>query len=240
MNEARIRTLQRMHLHMSAPLEIGVERTDDVLRDGQSDFFVPNVEIASEGSHTAAEEDHQTSNESSDDEDKDARTDSVLERELDTLYDAYKTRIAEKDSKVMANESRKKNKDRDLKWNGIGEESGTDGISDDDWISTGGGKSQQMSELSDTDDDSEDMASHNKRKRRRVEPNLRRELKDGVAAERSELQAAAVWFNQKIFNALDSNINEIQHSDDEDSTTETVNSFQLYVFMFADYSVPVA
>ncbi|KAI5124633.1 hypothetical protein M0805_004242 [Coniferiporia weirii] len=134
-NEAKTRTIQRMQLQMTAPLDIGLEQNDATLGLGQEDVFdlqFAEKKIGKKRSVAGlvgdldddADSDDERRGENSEDDEEEAGSGEDdarivgLEAELDGLYDAYRERMNERDAKFMAKEARK-HKEKD-EWHGIG------------------------------------------------------------------------------------------------------------------------
>ncbi|KAF9460792.1 Spb1 C-terminal domain-containing protein [Collybia nuda] len=136
-NEVKTRTIQRMQLQMTAPLEIGLEQQDAALGIGQDDIFdlggTENRLWKHGGISKLIGEDGDVTIESDDDYDEhEVRGDSAfldsgeekelrmrgLEADLDGLYDAYQERLRERDAKFKVMEARRKNAERG-EWRGI-------------------------------------------------------------------------------------------------------------------------
>lgn len=216
-NEKKTKTIQRMQLSMTAPMDIGQELEDASLA-GQGDIF--DLKMADRRRKTLLT---QTELSDSDDDLEDGRgsndedTDGLdseeeqekrvgaLEEDLDELYDAYKTQRADRDAKFKAKEARKNNKDREETWGGIREEKDSD--ASDSGSSAGGweemherkvdsdASSDEESSSSDSDSDEET----NVRKRKRVPapptedevPNRKRQrLNGGLVTKLKEPQSA--------------------------------------------------
>ncbi|TFY56417.1 hypothetical protein EVJ58_g7656 [Rhodofomes roseus] len=173
-NEIKQRTIQRMQLQMTAPLDIGLEQTDATLSLGQDDVFdLDNAAKALKrkgGAARLAEEDDAESDEASteEDEDEDVALDSDeeeerkvadLEAQLDGLYDAYQDHLRERDAKYKVKEARKNAKHRE-EWGGI-KEKGSDDESDEESDEEGGwdkfeAAKERAGEDSSSDGDSSD------------------------------------------------------------------------------------
>ncbi|TFK41055.1 Spb1 C-terminal domain-containing protein [Crucibulum laeve] len=177
-NEIKTRTIQRMQLQMTAPLDIGMEQQDAALGLGQDDMFdLGRTEEAlqrREGfKFLTGEEDELDSEEEADghggeendddegldsEEEREQRT-KGLEAELDGLYESYQDRLRERDAKYKVKESRQKNSERE-EWHGINE--GNEGDDSDTDEEGGWDKMQQSkrnahaSDSSDEEDDEED------------------------------------------------------------------------------------
>ncbi|KAJ3570254.1 hypothetical protein NP233_g4529 [Leucocoprinus birnbaumii] len=173
-NEIRTKTIQRMQLQMTAPLDIGLEQSDAALGVGQDDVFdlvetekgmntrnqvhwlddeaLEVTDSENDDSEGAEEIDEDVL---SSDEERDRRV-GGLEAELDGLYDAYKDRLRERDAKFRAKEERSKNKEREKEWGGIQNEKDSDEESTD---SEGGWDVSQRNKARDDDSSSEDETS---------------------------------------------------------------------------------
>ncbi|KIM48099.1 hypothetical protein M413DRAFT_439809 [Hebeloma cylindrosporum] len=172
-NEIKNRTLQRMQLQMTAPLDIGMEQQDAMLGVGQDDMFDlgkteedlrnkrGTVALLMDDDGDAitgsSEEDEVTESEDEPLDSEDEREKKLLglEAELDGLYDAYQDRLRERDAKIKVKEARRKNAERD-EWNGIEANDIDDEDSDDEEV--GGWDKLQEAKLNDQNlsDDSSD------------------------------------------------------------------------------------
>ncbi|EKM83794.1 hypothetical protein AGABI1DRAFT_117268 [Agaricus bisporus var. burnettii JB137-S8] len=137
-NEVRTKTIQRMQLQMTAPLDIGLEQHDASLSIGQEDVFDlgeaenqmnkraqikwlndDGLEVVDSGDSDGQNGSDQEEDVGlSSDEEQNRKVDE-LEAELDNLYDTYKDRLRERDAKFKVKEERAKNKEREKEWNGI-------------------------------------------------------------------------------------------------------------------------
>ncbi|KIL70729.1 hypothetical protein M378DRAFT_183327 [Amanita muscaria Koide BX008] len=143
-NELKTRTIQRMQLQMTAPLDIGLEQEDAALHMGQEDIFdlsatekamrrKRGVELLTENDGEGPEEESNDEDgldldNGDDDGDSDTEREKKvqgLEAELDGMYDAYRNRLREKDPKFKVREMREKNKARE-EWHGIKEKESDD------------------------------------------------------------------------------------------------------------------
>ncbi|GIJ86144.1 AdoMet-dependent rRNA methyltransferase spb1 [Aspergillus pseudoviridinutans] len=108
-NEKKRKEIVRMQMHMTTPMDIGMEQLgpggDDatfslkrVERDGARD-------VIASGKIAEIESDSEDQTESDDDESDDEG--DQLERELDSLYEQYQERREDRDSKVRAKKARK-------------------------------------------------------------------------------------------------------------------------------------
>nr|VWO94241.1 Uncharacterized protein [Ganoderma boninense] len=245
-NEIKARTIQRMQLRMTAPMDIGMEQSDAALR-GQDDMFELDNADALKGKRSGAgyddssdEEGVGAEREDEDDEMLDweeerERKVAGLEEELDGLYDAYQDHLKERDAKYRVKEARKNNKARE-EWHGIGK--GDDSDSSD--AEEGGYEKVQRAKArigendSDSSDDSsdEDDAAGNSRmaskKRRRTDGPVEGSSKKArivvqpVAPKTavSLSRSAQLWFDQDIFAGADEAIEDDEEGDGEEGDGE--------------------
>ncbi|KXN89929.1 AdoMet-dependent rRNA methyltransferase SPB1 [Leucoagaricus sp. SymC.cos] len=231
-NEIRSKTIQRMQLRMTAPLDIGLEQSDATLGVGQEDVFdleetekklnkkaqvqwlnddETMYDDVEDGEDNSSE--RNTDNDFSSGEDEDRRIDG-LEATLDGLYDAYKNRLRERDAKFRANEARAKDKEREKEWAGIQAE--RDG-SDESTDSEGGWDVAQNNKLKEDDDSSDESsdeekegpASKGKRYRALQDPALPSAKRQRLAStpdvpSKPSSTAARLWFSQDVFSGVDS------------------------------------
>lgn len=152
-NEAKTRTIQRMQLQMTAPLDIGLEQQDQTLQLGQDDVF--DLEDTKRGlkkkggverlMDEAADEDSSEDDDEGEEEEDDEVLDEeeererklrALEQDLDGLYESWQERMRERDAKYRVKEARRKDKSRE-EWGGIrkndsDDEEGEEGESDEE------------------------------------------------------------------------------------------------------------
>jgi AdoMet-dependent rRNA methyltransferase SPB1 len=228
-NEVKRKTIQRMQLQMTAPLDIGLEQTDAVLGYGQEDIFdLEHAERASrrkgfpDSSDTDAEDKEQENNEdvhSLDDEvlDIDEEQNSrvqTMEDELDGLYEAYRERLAERDAKFKTREARQGDKRRE-EWSGIERDEGRDdmdeGSEDGGWYEMEQRKARNDdSDSSSIDEEGDEALSPRSPKRKRADqqetPKKRARLLTSLEEPQTTSQMSRrtdVWFSQDIFKGLD-------------------------------------
>ncbi|KAG7099314.1 hypothetical protein E1B28_001172 [Marasmius oreades] len=235
-NEVRQRTIQRMQLQMTAPIDIGLEQQDAALVYGQDDIFdLKNTEngmqkkggmsklIGEDGTIVAESDDEEGNERLSDDDALDEVLDSEeereekarsLEAELDALYDDYQIRLREKDAKFRVKEAREKHKSRE-EWTGI-QENQKD--SDDEPEEEGGYDimHQHVDDGSSSDESDEDEAQHPPTKRRRADSSGRSLIADLAEPKPSVSQASKVWFSQDVF----AEVNDADEEDEEDEDKE--------------------
>ncbi|KAF5377607.1 hypothetical protein D9615_005314 [Tricholomella constricta] len=232
-NELKTRTIQRMQLQMTAPLDIGLEQQDLSLR-GQDDIFdlggtekglrkKGGIErlIGDDGDLVEVsdnEEVEEDSDEELDSEEEREKKLNGLEAELDGLYDAYQSRLRERDSKFKVVEARRKNAERE-EWSGIKTKVDSD-IEDeeDESEEEGGWDKMQESKRSMANDDSSDDGTDSSQE----EPSMvgvKRPHSDRVStsqhSKRTKLvtkleepkastsKVAQVWFSQDVFSGID-------------------------------------
>lgn len=124
-NEVKTKTIQRMQLQMTAPMDIGMEQHDASLGFGQEDVFdLTGAERGMRkkgGVGKLTQDDEMPESDTSETENGDDDDDEVLdseeereqkvtglEAELDGMYDAYQERMKERDAKFKVTEARKK------------------------------------------------------------------------------------------------------------------------------------
>ncbi|KII93549.1 hypothetical protein PLICRDRAFT_26721 [Plicaturopsis crispa FD-325 SS-3] len=194
-NEVKTKTIQRMQLQMTAPLDIGLEQTDPTLGLGQEDVFDLGgaerglrkkggvAQLVDEDGDINLESDddadggEETDDEILDSEEERERKTAALEAEMDGLYDQYQGRLRERDAKFKVKESRKNNAERE-EWNGIQEKDSDEEEEENDSDGEEGGwdKVEQAKEnagadsSSDDSDSDEDAPPVTGQKRRRGDP----------------------------------------------------------------------
>jgi len=225
-NEIKMRTVQRMQLQMTAPLDIGLEQQDMSLR-GQDDIFdLEGAENALKrggglGGDDADDIDisdqEEVNGEGHEGSDMEEEKVNRLEAELDGSYEAYQNRLRDRDAKFKAKEARRTNETPEV-WSGIPDEGGAD---NEDQSDEGGWDEMQqakdMSEASSDRDSSEDEDEDSRevivgRKRTRT-PTLDSQHKlkrtrlitklDDPKTNASVSQAAHIWFSQDVFAGME-------------------------------------
>lgn len=109
-NEKKRKEIVRLQMHMTTPMEIGMEQLGPegeegfhlkpVDRQGARDAIASGTQATDENDSEESESESET--ETSDDDDGDR-----LERELDAMYEQYQDRQEERDSKLRAKKARK-------------------------------------------------------------------------------------------------------------------------------------
>ncbi|KAI8980692.1 Spb1 C-terminal domain-containing protein [Trametes punicea] len=247
-NEIKARTIQRMQLRMTAPMDIGLEQQDAALR-GQDDMFELDDAKALRGKRAGAGYDDESEEEEAqedgaddgdevlDPEEERERKVAHLEAELDGLYDAYQEHLKERDAKWKVKEARKNSKARE-EWSGIGK-GGSDGESDRE---DGGWDKIQRAKARVGEDSSDDDSSDQEFDEEREEPVVEKKRKraDGPVDTASKSKkartvtqldepkaaaplsrAAQLWFDQDIFAGADAEVEDDEEEEDEQEEEES-------------------
>lgn len=113
-NEKKRKEILRMQLHMTTPMDIGMEQDSTFsLRRAGSDSARNAVASARDPvPESESEDESETDSDEESDEDGDN-----LERELDSMYEQYQERLEERDSKLRAKKARKAYEAED--WDGF-------------------------------------------------------------------------------------------------------------------------
>ncbi|KAI0756685.1 Spb1 C-terminal domain-containing protein [Daedaleopsis nitida] len=249
-NEIKTRTIQRMQLRMTAPMDIGMEQSDAAL-GGQDDVFdLDEGSKALLGKRAGAGYDDESEDEAmhdAEDEDEDDALDSEeererkvagLEAELDGMYDAYQEHLKERDAKYKVKESLKNNKAREA-WQGI--QKGDSDDEDSDVEQGGYDKVQRVKARVGEDDSSEDDDSSDEgmeaevsriaaKKRRRADGSVEGSSKSKKARTAAKLEpsqagaslsrSAQLWFDQDMFTGLDAEVEDEDENEDEEEGSE--------------------
>lgn len=242
-NEVKTKTIQRMQLSMTAPLDIGLEQQDAALmmdedmfdlgeaekglkrRGGAQKFASRDKEEDDSGDEEEGEGEESEEEVLDSDEERERKT-KGLEDELDGMYDSYRQRLAERDSKFKVKEARKKNKERE-EWHGIKEDkSGSSDEDDEDGEEGGWEVMQQAKGRNDdsSDDDSEseigETPSAGQKRRRAGETKAagkitkKARFADDKVADKAvpaSSRQADLWFSQDVFG----DVGEIPDSEEE-------------------------
>ncbi|TCD69966.1 AdoMet-dependent rRNA methyltransferase spb1 [Steccherinum ochraceum] len=249
-NEQKTKTIQRMQLQMTAPLDIGLEQADASLAFGQDDVFdlehttkalrkkggISKLMDAddADSSDDEAEAGSEDEDEVLDEEEERDRKVAALEDELDGLYDAYQERMREKDAKYQAKKARNADAERG-EWHGISKQDSDDEDEDDE---DGGYEEMQAAKAKDdassSDDDSSDdeddkPVSKSKpasRKRRHEEPpTIRKKPRLSPQASSSApaaplSRAAEVWFSQDMFSGAGIDADDMEDSEESEEEVD--------------------
>lgn len=215
---------------MTAPLDIGLEQNDASLSMGQDDMFDlvhTQRELWKKGGISRLASDDEMPYDDDEVEEVEGRDEeiigseeeqerriSMLEADLDTMYDAYRERMKERDAKYRVVEARKKNGQFDDEWSGLKAEN--DAESDDDSSEDGGW--EEMAAAKEIGDSSSDESDHDEsipgRKRKRPDPTLRKHIDV-----QSPSHAAQIWFSQDIFKDMAE-----PNEDDEPADVEMISN----------------
>ncbi|KAH9847396.1 Spb1 C-terminal domain-containing protein [Lenzites betulinus] len=246
-NEVKTRTIQRMQLRMTAPLDIGLEQNDDALRGGLDMFELDDAKALrgkragagydsdSDESASDAESDH----EFLDEEEERERKVAGLEEELDGMYDAYQEHLKERDAKFKVQEARRNSKARE-EWGGL---SKGDEENDSDKEAGGYDRIQRakarMGEES-SDDDYSDVESSEEEekpvagKKRRADgpvPSSSKTKKARTVGKTDEpaisaplSRSAELWFKQDMFAGADAEVDDDEEEDEEEMEMEEEES----------------
>ncbi|KAB2573830.1 AdoMet-dependent rRNA methyltransferase spb1 [Lasiodiplodia theobromae] len=192
-NERKQKEIQRLQLHMTTPMDIGMEQVGPNGEDAM--FQLKAVDKAGALSRIAkgrmtVVDDKPKEVEESEDEDSDPEADR-LEAELDTMYDQYQERKVASDAKYRAKKARKDREDNDDEFEGFSDDDKAE--SSDDEIM------EEDTDMSSDDEDGPqtlvtDLAPKGK-------------TADGLT------RRAAMFFDQDIFKGIDG----LDIAEDEDS-----------------------
>ncbi|KAF9787184.1 FtsJ-domain-containing protein [Thelephora terrestris] len=242
-NEVKQRTIQRMQLQMTAPLDIGLEFQDQSLGLGQDDVldlemskkqlgkqktYVDLVSLVDDKDGFESDEEEQGGEVMDEDEgnldpdDQNMKVDE-LEAELDGLYDAYQERLNERDAKYRVKEARRKDKSRE-EWHGFQRQ---DDDSDDSEESEGGydvvqAAKARFGEDSDSDWGSEsgddpDTSSNGGNLKRWRGADAETDERKSKKAKTEQLEtswATSMWFDQDVFAGVDMTVSDDEHGDE--------------------------
>jgi AdoMet-dependent rRNA methyltransferase SPB1 len=244
-NEIKSRTIQRMQLQMTAPLDIGMNQEDSSLGLGQDDVFDlgraeeglrPTQQVAfmrdddgdiiidsddqDNEAYEEGEEDDEDGNVLELEEEREKKM-ATLEAEMDGLYDAYQDRLRERDAKYKVKESRRKNAERE-EWHGIGSRDIDQDLEESD-EEGGWEKMQQVKSNDETSsvystDDSEEEDVQSKRKRRKLQDPPRIAKRQRLISKLDPPKtsvAARVWFAQDVFTGVNG-LDDMENLEDED------------------------
>ncbi|KAH0838389.1 FtsJ-domain-containing protein [Lanmaoa asiatica] len=237
-NEIKAKTIQRLQLQMTIPLDIGLEQNDASLSMGQDDMFDlvdTQRELRKKGVINLASDDEMPSDEevvmeeaeesdeeiSGSEEEKEKRV-SVLEADLDSMYDAYREKMKERDAKYRVVEARKKKGQLD-EWSGLN--SGKNDVESGDDSSEDGGWEEMVAakEIADPSSDESDDEPILGQKRKRPNPALGKRIDVQPPS-----RATQVWFSQDIFRQMAEPNEDDEHEDVEmvSSTSESEQNGQ--------------
>ncbi|KAJ1301387.1 hypothetical protein OPQ81_008649 [Rhizoctonia solani] len=220
-NEKRTRTIMRMQLQMTAPLDIGMDFKDDALKGDVFDLGEADGRKVDDGSDSNSDSDSEEQEkkpEAEEVEEEDSEDDR-LEDELDGLYNQYRERLAERDLKFKAKEARRKDQSRE-EWGGIKkdeDEDTSEGEDSDDgeggWDATQAAKADDGESSSDEDEDEEEAEEVPAAKKRKMDKGAKLITKFEEPKVKAS-KAAQVWFSQDLFKGM------ADDAEDEDEEEE--------------------
>ncbi|CAE6473359.1 unnamed protein product [Rhizoctonia solani] len=218
-NEKRTRTVMRMQLQMTAPLDIGLDFKDDALKGdvfdlGEADGQKVDDESDSESQSEEEQEKEKAGGEDVGEEDSE---DDGLEDELDGLYDLYRERLAERDLKFKAKEAKRKDQSRE-EWGGIKkDEDGSEGEDSDE--GEGGWDAKQAAkdddEGSSSDEDDEPVV----KKKQKTDQGAKLITKLEEPKVKAS-KAAQVWFSQDLFKDVADDVEDEDEEEQEEESEE--------------------
>lgn len=248
-NEVKQRTIQRMQLQMTAPLDIGLDLRDQALGHGQEDIldiemskkqlgrkkgYVDLVDLVDDDDDFESDEGEQgkdvmdEDHEALDPDDEEHKKVDNLEAELDGLYDAYQERMKERDTKYRVSEARRKDKSRE-EWHGIQQQDSDD--EDDSDESEGGydvvqAAKARFGEDSDSGSESDDnldapFASKKLKRTRGADAEVcGGQLKKAKIGQLETSRAANMWFGQDVFAGVDLTAGDDEGGDEDEEMHE--------------------
>ncbi|OAX44719.1 FtsJ-domain-containing protein [Rhizopogon vinicolor AM-OR11-026] len=237
-NEIKTKTIQRMQLQMTAPLDIGLEQNDASLV-GQEDIFDltgTERELRNKGGigiirvdeDTPEDEEEDDVIEENDDDDevldseeeRDRKT-AQLEAELDGLYDAYQEKLKERDAQFKAKEARRKNGLLE-EWGGIREDDDGDSDEEGGWDQMEAAKGEVDGDSSDESDNEEPETPGRKRRRPHetdMKPDKKVKLVTKLEEPTTGSRASQVWFSQELFGGLEG-LDDVEEEEEEEEEEE--------------------
>ncbi|CCO34190.1 hypothetical protein BN14_08283 [Rhizoctonia solani AG-1 IB] len=230
-NEKRTRTITRMQLQMTAPLDIGMDFKDDALKGDVFDLGETDGRKVDSGSESESESESEAKKEGNagikglDDDGEDER----LEDELDGLYERYRERLAERDLKFKAKEAKRKDQSRD-EWGGIKKDE--DASDDEDSDDGEGGWDVAQAAKDDGDESSSDEESGADEDETPVVAKKRKMEKGAKLITKLEepkvkgSKAAQVWFSQDLFKGVADDNGEEEEEEEEEEEQEEEESEQ--------------
>ncbi len=132
-NEKKQREIVRMQMHVTAPLEIGVEQNGPA---GEGAMFDLGTSERVDGSARVvkAQMEQSSDSESETDDEEEIESDDAgdyLDRELDSMYENYQQRRDEANAKSRAKRARK-DKEKDNGWEGLSDKGSEDSDGDEE------------------------------------------------------------------------------------------------------------
>lgn len=131
-NEKKRKEIVRMQMHMTTPMDIGMEQIG--LGGEDSTFSLKKVDRANARDAVVNARDIQAESESEDESESETEDDADdgdrLERELDSMYEQYQERMEDRDSKLRAKKARKDYETEE--WEGFSDENKSDDSDEED------------------------------------------------------------------------------------------------------------
>ncbi|KAG1761930.1 Spb1 C-terminal domain-containing protein [Suillus occidentalis] len=240
-NEIKTKTIQRMQLQMTAPLDIGLEQIDASLGMGQEDMFdlmgterqlrnKGGIGIIRVDDDTPEDEDEDEvvarddeEDEILDSEEERDRKASRLEAEMDGLYDAYQEKLKERDSKFQAREARHRSGMLE-EWSGIQDGNNSESDEEGGWDQMEAAKGNN----DDSSDESDDEEQTSGRKRRRPQvtetgPNKKVRLVTKLEEPTAGGRASQVWFSQDLFGGVEG-LDDIEGEEEGDDDVDMASA----------------
>lgn len=215
-NEKKQKEIVRMQLHMVAPMDIGLEQDGPQGRDAmfnlkQVDKHGATNKLA-KGKMAMLKQTDQKENDSGigsslDLDDESDEEEDRLERELDDMFDQYRERKAEADTKYRAKKARQEHKDEE--W---------EGVSGDEQQSSGDEEELEQ----DSSDDSDDSDDDNETSRRPLVTDLDSTTNgpDGLS------KRAKSFFNQDIFKDMGEILGEDEDEPEDEDDDEIMEDLE--------------
>lgn len=240
-NEIKTKTIQRMQLQMTAPLDIGLEQIDASLGIGQEDMFdltgtekqlrnKGGIGIIRVDDDTPEDEDEDEvvarddeEDEVLDSEEERDRKASRLEAEMDGLYDVYQEKLKERDSKFQAREARQRNGMLE-EWGGIQDGDNSESDEEGGWDQMEAAKGDN-DDSSDESDDGEPGTPGRKRGRPQateMKSNKKVKLVTKLEEPTAGGRASQVWFSQDLFGGVEG-LDDIEGEEEEEGEDEDVD-----------------
>ncbi|KAG1783842.1 Spb1 C-terminal domain-containing protein [Suillus placidus] len=236
-NEIKTKTIQRMQLQMTAPLDIGLEQIDASLGIGQEDMFDltgTEKQLRNKGGIGIIRVDDDTPEDEDEDEivarddEKDEVLDSEeerdqkasrLEAEMDGLYDAYQEKLKERDSKFQAREARQKNGMLE-EWGGIQDGDNSESDEEGGWDQMEAAKGDKDDSSDESDDGKPETPGRKRRRPQTTEMKSNKKVKLVTKLEEPTAggRASQVWFSQDLFGGVEGldDIEGEEEGEDED------------------------
>lgn len=230
-NDLRARKVLKMQLQMTTPMDIGMEHHDETLKGGAEDFFDlkgagkrAGEDLDSDSGDDLGDEQDDAGDSTTISADEEEELDSEDEREarlqalegdMDTMYEDYRTRMSDRDSKFRAKEERRKNQEMQ-EWGGIRDEPAKDEAADDsDGESSVGGydivqSRKDRDETWNTDDEEEEAEEEEMRQVMKQEKLKREALKKQAATKSASSSKTTTKSKKRQLEADDDDEDEVE------------------------------